>query len=306
MSVDNPFYNYRMARLCRIRTGGEAFCYLEAYSVESLLQIIKWINEQNLNYFVIGAGSNILVSDDGFNGVVIRLKGDFQSIRYDHEDSTVSVGAGAPLMQLGFDLARRGYRGFSYMAVIPGFVGGAVTMNAGTSQSGEIKDHLLNALVLDPQSCEVIRYKKSEMMFGYRESAISSSRLIVLEACFELKTNRQGQYETNAALEEVRSLLAKRRSMHPRNPRTFGSTFKKPGGGKPAGWYLDQVGMKGVREGGAMVSEEHANWILNIGEAKTSDVKHLMNVGQKRVFEEFGIQLEREVILVPEDVEKML
>ena len=105
------------------------------------------------------------------------------------------------------------------------------------------------------------------------------------------------------AKEIINSILATRRRKHPKISLNFGSTFKRPAGGNPPGWYLEQVGMKGMRSGGAMVAEEHANWILNMGNATSQDVKILISEGQKRVFEEFGIKLEREVIYLPEDME---
>ena len=189
----------------------------------------------------------------------------------------------------------------AFMGVIPGTVGGAVRMNAGTLEEGEIKDHFLNAQVLDPQTGELETCALEDMQFEYRKCALSQSRKILLQVTFSLPLIRE-KYQGEAR-EIINSILAIRRRKHPEIPLNFGSTFKRPAGGKPPGWYLEHVGMKGMRSGGAMVAVEHANWILNMGNATSQDVKILISEGQKRIFEEFGINLEREVIYLPEDME---
>jgi UDP-N-acetylmuramate dehydrogenase len=138
------------------------------------------------------------------------------------------------------------------------------------------------------------------MKFEYRSCALSQSRKIILQTTFRLPQHKQKQ--NGEAKNSIKEILAHRYAKHPKNPKNFGSTFKRPTGGKPPGWYLEQVGMKGMRRGGAMVAEEHANWILNAGNATSQDVKFLIAEGQKRVFEEFGINLKREVIYLPEDM----
>ena len=124
---------------------------------------------------------------------------------------------------------------------------------------------------------------------------------IILKTTFTLP--RQREAVKGEARGIISDILAQRHAKQPKNTRNFGSTFKRPAGGNPPGWYLERVGMKGVRLGGAMVAEEHANWILNVDNAKSRDVKDLIVMGQKRVLDEFGIQLEREVIYLPEDME---
>jgi len=293
--------NYSLKNLTTIRIGGHALYYATPSTVFELKEILNFSIDRNLLFYILGNGSNVLISDEDFKGIVIKLRGRFEEIIFTEDDGTVTCGAGAFLMKLGSKIAERGYAGCSYMGVIPGTIGGAVRMNAGTLEEGEIKDHFLNAQVLDSQTGEIETYALEDMHFGYRKCALSQSKKILFQVTFRLpqiKEKHQGE-----AREIINRILATRRQKHPEIPLNFGSTFKRPAGGKPPGWYLEQVGMKGMRSGGAMVAEEHANWILNMGNATSQDVKILISEGRKRVFEEFGINLEREVIYLPEDME---
>jgi UDP-N-acetylmuramate dehydrogenase len=283
-----------------IKIGGTASYYAAPATLSELKEILGFSFDRNLIFYILGNGSNVLISDIDFNGTVIKLCGKFEEITFNQAARTVTCGAGAPLMKLGNKIAERGYTGCAYMGVIPGTVGGAVRMNAGTLEEGEIKDHFLNALVLDPQTGELETYAAGDMQFEYRKCALSQSRKILLQVTFRLPQIKEKH--PGEAREIINSILADRRQKHPRISLNFGSTFKRPPGGNPPGWYLEKVGMKGMRSGGAMVAEEHANWILNMVNATSRDVKSLISEGQKRVFEEFGITLEREVIYLPEDM----
>jgi UDP-N-acetylmuramate dehydrogenase len=292
--------NYSLKNLTTIRIGGQALYYATPSTVFELKEILYFSIDQNLILYILGNGSNVLISDEDFKGIVIKLCGTFTEIVFREDVNTVTCGSGALLMKLGNQIADRGYAGCSFMGVIPGTVGGAVRMNAGTLEEGEIKDHFFNAKVLDPLTGELETYSLEDMRFEYRKCALSQSRKILLQATFRLpmiRENFQGE-----AREIINSILAARRLKHPKIPFNFGSTFKRPPCVKPPGWYLEQVGMKGMKSGGAMVAEEHANWILNMGNATSKDVKILISECQKRVFEEFGISLEREVIYLPEDM----
>ena len=292
--------NVSLRDLNTIRIGGPALYFATPSTLSELKEIVDFSGDRNLKFYILGNGSNVLLSDEDFKGIVIKLSGTFKEIAFHADDAIVTAGAGALLMELGNKIAERGYTGCSYMGVIPGTIGGAVRMNAGTLEEGEIKDHFLNAQVLDPQTGELETYALEDMQFEYRKCALSQSIKILLQVTFRLPLIRE-KYRGEAR-EIINSILATRRRKHPKIPLNFGSTFKRPPGGNPPGWYLEQVGMKGMRSGGAMVAEEHANWILNIGNATSQDVKVLIAEGQKRVFEEFGINLEREVIYLPEDV----
>jgi UDP-N-acetylmuramate dehydrogenase len=283
-----------------IKIGGTASYYAAPSTLSELKEILGFSCDRKLKFYILGNGSNVLISDIDFNGIVIQLCGKFEEIIFNEAAGTVTCGAGAFLMNLGNKIAARGYTGCSYMGVIPGTIGGAVRMNAGTLEEGEIKDHFLNAQVLDPQTGELETHAAEDMQFEYRKCALSQSRKILLQVTFRLPSTKETY--PGKAREIITGMLATRRLKHPGIPLNFGSTFKRPPDGNPPGWYLEKVGMKGLRSGGAMVAEEHANWILNMGNATSQDVKFLISEGQKRVFEEFGINLKREVIYLPEDI----
>jgi UDP-N-acetylmuramate dehydrogenase len=293
--------NYSLKYLNTMQIDGHALYFAAPSSIAELKEILDLSITRNLQFYILGNGSNVLINDNYFNGIVIKLCGKFKEIIFHENDGTVTCGAGALLIKLGNEIAERGCTGYSYMGVIPGTIGGAVRMNAGTLEEGEIKDHFLNAQVLDPQTGVLEAYAAEDMQFEYRKCALSQSRKILLQVTFRLPLIREKSQ--GEAREIINRLLAFRRQKHPAIPLNFGSTFKRPLGGNPPGWYLDQVGMKGLRSGDAMVAEEHANWILNMGNATSQDVKILISEGRNRVFEEFGITLEREVIYLPEDME---
>lgn len=291
---------YPLSRLTRFRTGGKALLYAEPASADQLQEIILHAREKDFWVYVIGGGTNVLVSDQGVAGLVIRLSGAFKTITFDDMRHTVTAGAGVQLIKLGLAIARRGFAEYAYMGVIPGSVGGAVRMNAGIGDGQEIGKHFVSAAIFDIEKCIIFEVAASEMAFHYRTSMLAKKPAIVLRATFRLSGNCEA--DSRGALYGIQTLLEERRKRHPKNSRTFGSVFKNPETGHSAGWYLEQVGMKGMRIGGAMVPYEHANWIVNTGNATTADARRLIEVGQQRVYETFGIQLEREVVYVPEDM----
>jgi UDP-N-acetylmuramate dehydrogenase len=293
--------DYPLTPLTRIKTGGMVRYYAQVNTLENLKQTITFSKENDLPFYVLGNGSNVLINDDEFKGIVISLGDEFKSFSFDYKENKIFAGAGTSLMQLGSKIAEHGHEGYAYMGVIPGTVGGALTMNAGINDDEKIQNHFLSALILDPETLKEEEFPLEAMDFGYRKSAIQTSSKIIIESTFLLpeKIDRP----TKKAREALKQLIDLRRSKQPQNSRTFGSTFKNPKASRrSAGWLLEKSGMKEVKSGGAMVSREHANWIINLGNATSSDIKNLIETGQKRVFEEFGISLEREVILLPEDI----
>ena len=282
-----------------IGTGGRARFFAAAASMHDLQQVVSFARERQLPVYVLGRGSNVLIQDDAVQGVVAVLSGAFKEMSF--QQGTVTAGAGVPLIKLGAALARRGYAGFAYMGVIPGSVGGAVRMNAGTGQGQEIACHLMRARVFDPACMEESWLEQEKLQFSYRTSILFRMQLIVLEAVFRLPEQREAV--PGQALADIKALFARRRAAHPHTRYTFGSTFKNPAGAEhSAGWYLEHAGMKGMRSRGAMVPHEHANWIINTGGARSQDVKELIEKGQARVLEKFGILLEREVVYLPQDM----
>ena len=293
--------DYPITPLTSIKTGGMVRYYAQVNTLKNLKQTITFSKENDLPFYVLGNGSNVLINDDEFKGIVISLGNEFKSFSFDYKENKIFAGAGTSLMQLGSKIAKYGHEGYTYMGVIPGTVGGALTMNAGINDDEKIQNHFLSALILDPETLKEEEFPLEAIDFGYRKSAIKASNKIIIESTFFLpeKIDRP----TKKASETLKQLIDLRRSKQPPNSRTFGSTFKNPKNrSHSAGWLLEKSGMKEVKSGGAMVSREHANWIINLGNSTSRDIKNLIEKGQKRVFEEFGILLEREVIFLPEDM----
>ncbi len=293
--------NYALESEVRIRTGGDASYFAEIATSEQLRDAIRFSRDEELPFYILGKGSNVILSDDGFDGVVMRLGGEFERVAFNYEQGEVRAGGGASLIKLGIELAEQGYEGFTYMGVVPGTVGGAVRVNAGTTKEGEIRKDFISTKILDAKTGEVCTRSLEEMEFGYRTSSLLRSRDIIIEATFRLPEEKESSLGT--AIAALKAANLKRRAKQPQSPRTTGSTFRTPSDGEhPAGWYLDRAGMKGMRVGGAMVAEEHANWIVNVDHARSADFKELIRIGQERVLDQFGIRLEREVVFLPEDM----
>lgn len=293
--MNNIVNTHKLYDLTTFKIGGEAKHFTVCGSIEELHECVTWCNNRGIPWFVLGGGSNILVSDDGFPGLVIKLGGRFKKVKFD--ENTVEVGAGVFLPVLSQHFLEMQWGGFEFMCDIPGTIGGALRLNAGTKQ-GEIKDHFISAMILTTGG-EVRSICKEEMGFAYRHSSFSGTRDIALSALFSLPFLE----DRESILKKRKRIIVGRRQKQPRNRRNCGSVFKSFPSQKPAGWYLEKVGMKGMTIGDAMVANEHANWIVNIGRARSEDVKKLITIGQKRVFDDYGIQLEREVIYLPEDME---
>jgi UDP-N-acetylmuramate dehydrogenase len=293
---NRTLFNEPLSRHTRIGTGGPAALLAFANTVEDVCDTVRLCRDRDWPLMVLGKGSNILTPDEGLQGAMLKLGGELARIVIDRRVGTVTAGGGAALMVLGLLLARQGFPGFTYMGVIPGSVGGAVRMNAGIAQEQAVDKDFLRATVFDSDTCEIKTLESDELNFGYRTTCLTGQSKLILEAVFRLPPETVSAEKT---LGMLRSLLHKRYSAQPHCFRTFGSTFKNPSpSSRSAGWYLEKVGMRGVRQGGAMVAREHANWIINTGGAKTADIVELMCLGRKRVFEKFGLDLQEEVIVV--------
>ena len=285
-----------LRKLTTYRIGGPAKFFFIANDIHELINSLTWAKEEYVPWFCLGMGSNVLVNDDGFPGLVIKLGKGFKGIEVDEAQGLITVGGGCPLPRLGMTLMKQGIAGFEYMCVIPGTVGAAVRINAGTKE-GEIKDKFLSADILMPD-LRGINLTKEGLRFSYRHSDLIGHRGLVLSARFQI-----GERESPEGIEKrIKEMIARRKAKQPENPRNCGSVFKNPNGEKPAGWYIEQAGLKGMRKGDAQIATEHANWILNLGKATAADVKYLIHYSQEKVFDKFGVELRREMIYVPEDI----
>ncbi len=289
--------DYPAEKLSRIGTGGTIEFLSSPRSISELKETLSFCHSTRLPFFMIGGGANILINDGQTRAVFIRLRGTLRFINLEEDPGTITVGAGTPLIKLGRFIAKQGYTGLRYMAVIPGTVGGAVRMNAGINQAEQVSNNFLSTVILDPETGDIQKYTNKEMRFGYRRSVLQKSKKIIISTTFKLPQKNRSK---EAALKHITELLKQRSLLQPKNPKTFGSTFKNPENHEhPSGWYLEQAGMKAMRSGGAMVSKEHSNWIVNTGGATSEDVKSLMETGRKRVLDKFGVKLELEVVCLP-------
>lgn len=294
MSMLDLALNVSFKRMTTYRIGGVPQYFVSPTNLDELTGALNWCNANRLPWFLIGHGSNILVSDEGFPGLVIKLAGDFSSIEFDDVPRVITIGAAAMLPKFANECASRGISGFEGLCDIPGTVGAAVRINAGTKVR-EVKDFFISADILDEQG-SVRTLRHDEMDFGHRTSVLMRKRWIVLRARFKYGAERA----STEIFDDMKGYRDARRNKQPLNPRNCGSVFKSAE--KPAGWYIEQCGLKGRRIGGAMIANEHANWIVNVGNASSNDVKALINLIQAEVYKQFGIKLEREVEYVPEDI----
>lgn len=288
-------HNVSLAKFTTYRIGGKAKYYFVARNLQELADALQWCKSNQVPWFLLGFGSNILVSDEGFPGLVLKLGGDFSRITFDDINRTITVGAAAMLPIFARECAKRSISGFECLCDIPGSMGAAVRINAGTKE-GEVKDQFVLAKIMDEEG-QKQTIKAVEMNFGYRTSGLMQNRCIVLESRFNYGAEREPE-QINATMRSIRDA---RKTRRPANPKNCGSVFKSVEG-RAAGWYIEQCGLKGKRIGNAMIANEHANWIVNMGEASAADIKALISLSQNAVKDRFGIVLDREVEFVPEDI----
>ena len=294
--------NEPMNKHTSFKVGGPARYFVKAESLDDLKKALDLAREKGIPFFILGNGTNLLVSDKGFDGVIITLAGDFSSIE-DLGNGAFKVGAAIPLGRFARSVLKQGFAGIHKLAGIPGTLGGAIYMNAG-AYGQEIGTSCTQVTVLDSDG-NIREFAASECGFGYRQSIFQKNNAIILSATFLLPT-AASLGKTTADLEaELAECMAKRKASQPLNMPNAGSTFKRLSVGAadtPAqiapGYYIEQAGLKGYRIGDAEVSTVHANFVVNAGGATASDIKQLSEFVQQKVTEKFGIQLKREIILL--------
>lgn len=285
ISEDRVLVNEPMAGHTTFRIGGPADYFIEAADAEEIRWAIAVCREEGLPWFVLGRGSNLLVGDRGFRGVVLSVYREFQGIETEQE--TVRVKAGTLLTTLTGKLLEESLTGMEFASGIPGTVGGAVMMNAG-AYGGEMKDIVREVTVLTPEG-EILCLSAAEMKFGYRTSVVKEKEYIVLSAVLELKKG-----DPEEIRRKMQELKAKRVEKQPLEYPSAGSTFKRPEG-YFAGKLIMDAGLAGARVGGAQVSEKHCGFVVNTNDATAADVRELMSRVQKTVEEKYGVRLEPEV-----------
>lgn len=270
------------------KIGGPADVFVEPDNINDIKNVFSIIKKYGIDYYVIGNGTNLLVSDDGFRGVIIKIGQKFNYITRD--GNSVTVGAGTLLSVLSKYLAEECLAGFEFACGIPGYIGGAISMNAG-AYGGEMKDVVRSVKCIDSKG-NLFVYSKEDMEFGYRHSRISNTDMIVLEAELYLT---KGNYEDIAG--RMKELNEQRISKQPLSLPSAGSTFKRPSEGY-ASKLIEDAGLKGLIYRGAMVSDKHSGFIVNFDNASCSDVLELMRLVIGIVYDKFGIKLEPEIKIV--------
>ncbi len=283
--------DFPLARLTTVRTGGPADFFARPASSEELGSLLDWAARAGVAVGVMGSGSNLLVADAGFRGLVLKLEGELATI--EREDDRLRCGGGARLPQASARAAREGLTGLEFGVNIPGTVGGAIRMNA-NAYGGDLSRVLEWAEIVSAAGCE--RRAPSELGFAYRRSALTPGE-VVARASFRL-----APADPEAVKSTLADMRARRREAQPSGIKTFGSTFKNPddprAGGRTAGLLLDAAGCRGLEVGGARFSTKHANFVENTGDATTASVLALMAEGRRRVRDRFGVELEAEVQLL--------
>ena len=284
-----------MSKHTTFKVGGTADVFVTPTTIDSIKQVINLCKKENIEYYVIGKGSNLLVGDNGYRGVIICIYNtlDNVSVVEDNENmSLVTAGAGITLNKLANVIADNELEGFEFASGIPGTLGGAVTMNAG-AYGGEINDCIVSATVMDNDG-NVITIDRDNLDLSYRHSIVMEKKYIVLEATFRFAKGNE-----KAIRDKMLDLNMRRKEKQPLEYPSAGSTFKRPEG-YFAGKLIMDSGLAGYTVGGACVSTKHCGFVINKDNATANDIRKLMNNIDSIVFEKYGVHLEPEVRMLGE------
>lgn len=285
LGYENVLINEPMKNHTTFKIGGLCDVFVKPTTVEQVKEVVKLLQDNDINYYIVGNGSNLLVSDEGYRGVIINLFNNFSDITV--KDDIITANAGALLGKIGHVALDNGLKGFEFATGIPGTLGGAVVMNAG-AYGGEMKDVLVSATVLTKDG-DIITLSNEELELSYRSSIIEKNDYIVLSA--DIKLSKGDKDEIKALISE---LATRRRDKQPLEYPSAGSTFKRPKDNF-AGKLIMDAGLRGYSVGGAMVSEKHCGFVINKDNATCKDVIELTDNVKQKVKEQFGIELELEV-----------
>lgn len=288
LPAENISIKEPMKKHTTFRIGGEADLFLRMENPHQLKEVQNYLQKLGMPYYILGNGSNLLVSDEGYRGVILEIADKMNTIRV--EGNSIIAQAGALMSKIAHVAYEHGLTGFEFAAGIPGTIGGGVVMNAG-AYGGELKNVVTTVEVLD-QNGEFLSLDNQTMEFGYRTSILKKHPFIVTEVRMELQEGCKD--EIKATMDD---LAAKRREKQPLEYPSAGSTFKRPEGHFTGKLIMD-AGLRGYQVGGAQVSEKHCGFVINKGEATAADVKQLVADVQQEVKKQFDVELEPEVIFL--------
>lgn len=292
--ADHILKDEPMSAHTTFRIGGPADYFVVPEDAAALGRGVALCRAEGVDYFITGNGSNLLVGDGGYRGVVFHICHTMDDVAYEEKGTELLVEAGAGVMLSGLarHVSSKGYTGFEYATGIPGTLGGGVTMNAG-AYGGEISDNLLWAELMD-ETGAVLRLERDRLKLSYRHSVMMEQPLVVLRAGFSFTKG-----DAMVITEKVAELSRSRKEKQPLEYPSAGSTFKRPEG-YFAGKLIQDCGLKGFRVGDAMVSEKHSGFVINVGHATAADVMTLIRHVQQEVDRQFCVRIEPEVRMIGE------
>ena len=286
IKVDEP-----MSKHTSFKTGGPAEFYITAKTIEDIQNIFQYAKTNRIKLYIIGNGSNLLVSDEGIKGIVLKIAVDNIETLVSDFGILVNAGAGVKTMALAQILKKDGITGFEELAGIPGTIGGANYMNAG-AYGKELKDIIVETKVINKETGKIETLKKEEQELKYRSSIFKNKKYIIIETTFNLQRGKPEEIERR-----MNEFSIQRKEKQPLEYPSAGSTFKR-GDGFITAKLIDECGLKGYTIGGAQISEKHAGFIINKGNATSKDILDLIDYTKKKVFEKFGVQIEEEVEII--------
>lgn len=289
VSEENILFDEPMSRHTTFRVGGPARCLVSVKTKEQLLKLIPYLQLTDQDYFVLGNGSNLLVGDKGYPGIIVKIGG-MGTVSV--EGDKIRTSAGALLSEVSAVARDNGLAGMEFASGIPGTVGGGIVMNAG-AYDGEMRQ-IVDSVEVMNRNGEIMVLDNDTMEFGYRSSVMKDRSFIALEAVLQLQ---KGNPEEIAA--KMKELSEKRKEKQPLEYPSAGSTFKRPDG-YFAGKLIMDTGLRGFGIGGAKVSDKHCGFIVNAGNATAADIREVIEEVRRRVKERFGVSLEKEVIYLGE------
>lgn len=291
IKIDEPMSMYTTFKI-----GGRADFLVTPSTIEEVVKVVSLCKNGEIPYYIIGNGSNLLVGDKGYHGVIIHISTQLSRIQIERceisDSYKVTAESGILLSKLSHEIAMNELTGFEFAAGIPGSLGGAIAMNAG-AYGGEMKDCVVGVTVMD-ETGKVTKLNKDQLEFGYRMSAIQKRGLIVLEATFGFIKG-----DKDSILNTINDLNSRRREKQPLEYPSAGSTFKRPEG-YFAGKLIMDSDLRGFRIGDIMVSTKHCGFVINVGQGTAADVKKVIAHVDNTVYEKFGIHLEPEVRFIGE------
>lgn len=283
--------SYSLKNLNTWKVGGDARYYSEPEHIKEVIQLQKFVNNRNIKKFVLGKGSNVLIDDDGYEGLVMNLTKGFTKFKV-IEEEYIEVQSGVSLPKLAIQLSRQNIKGYDFLTGIPGTIGGAIVMNAGCIGK-EIKDYLISVTFIDEAS-NLIEKNINEIDMNFRSSEFLGGDCIIVSCKLRYKRGESKE----ECIEKTKRAISIRKSKFPMNVATAGSTFKSHPNGPFPGKLIEEAGLKGYSIGGAMISKNHGNWIINTGNATSKDIKELIILAQKKVYEATNVYLDTEVIIL--------